>query len=399
VNCLVSIALLSAVSGLPQAGNEPKPNTLTAKEMADGWLLLFDGETTFGWKIDGEAVVKDGVLILGGTKPTTAISTSAFPWTSAPYVLEMDTQYEGENRPTISFAGGKMRLGDGCKGKFFTQRADGKSIKQVLPRGPEPETFEVPAGSKLMVKNIKYLPRPAESIFNGKDLTGWKEIPGKKSKFSVTPEGWLNIKDGPGDIQTEGQWADFILQIEVFSNGPHLNSGVFFRCLPGQFWSGYEAQIRNEWISDVVLKDGRRFTGSYTPMADQASVQVYAMKDGKWRATKDKKSFSAADVKEVIDHRDQPIDFGTGAIYNRQPARRVVSNDHEWYTMTVIAEGNHIATWVNGYQTADFTDTRPANASARNGAKVDKGPISLQGHDPTTDLSFRNIRILELATR
>ena len=29
--------------------------------------------------------------------------------------------------------------------------------------------------------------------------------------------------------------------------------------------------------------------------------------------------------------------------------------------------------------------------------KVDRGPVSLQGHDPTTDLSFRNIRITELA--
>jgi hypothetical protein len=34
--------------------------------------------------------------------------------------------------------------------------------------------------------------------------------------------------------------------------------------------------------------------------------------------------------------------------------------------------------------------------NARNGCKLEKGPISLQGHDPTTDLSFRNIRIAEL---
>src|SRR5437870_4004638 len=30
-------------------GDKPKPNTLTPKEIADGWILLFDGETTFGW--------------------------------------------------------------------------------------------------------------------------------------------------------------------------------------------------------------------------------------------------------------------------------------------------------------------------------------------------------------
>ena len=98
----------------------------------------------------------------------------------------------------------------------------------------------------------------------------------------------------------------------------------------------------------------------------------------------------------MIDHRDMPIDFGTGAIYNQQPARKVVSNDHDWYTMTIVANGNHLAVWVNGYQTADFTDKRPPNESAHKDSKVDKGPVSLQGHDPTTDLCFRNIRIAEL---
>src|SRR4051794_30037772 len=49
-----------------------KPNTLTPKEIADGWILLFDGETTFGWKVDGPAEVAGGVLRLGGKKDTFA---------------------------------------------------------------------------------------------------------------------------------------------------------------------------------------------------------------------------------------------------------------------------------------------------------------------------------------
>jgi hypothetical protein len=199
----------------------------------------------------------------------------------------------------------------------------------------------------LEVRNFKVRPTGLKPIFNGKDLTAWKEIktPKTKSQFTVTPDGELNIKDGPGDLQTDGQWDDFILQAEVFSNGPHLNSGIFFRCLPGQFWSGYEAQIRNQWKGN---------------------------------------------------DRTKAVDYGTGGIYNRQPARKVVSNDKEWFTMTVAAEGPHLAVWVNGYQTADYTDKRPANESARKGTKVDKGPISLQGHDKTTDLRFRNLRIAPL---
>ncbi len=51
---------------------------------------------------------------------------------------------------------------------------------------------------------------------------------------------------------------------------------------------------------------------------------------------------------------------------------------------------------MNGYPTCDFKDERPPNDNARNGSKTGKGPLSIQGHDPTTDLSFRNIRIAEL---
>ena len=226
-------------------------------------------------------------------------------------------------------------------------------------------------------------------------------VPGGKRQevlHGVVSSLLTDLKNGNGDIQTEGQWDDFVLQIEVLSNGPHLNSGVFFRCIPGLFWSGYEAQIRNEWISDVTLKDGTKLTGSLTVKGDDASLQVYTVqgKRAQQPRSKEVKKFNKADIVEVIDHRDIPIDFGTGAIYNQQPARKVVSNDHEWYTMTIVANGNHLAVWVNGYQTADFTDKRPPNENARKGAKVDKGPLSLQGHDPTTDLCFRNIRIAEL---
>src|SRR4029079_12399190 len=86
-------------------------------------------------------------------------------------------------------------------------------------------------------------------------------------------------------------------------------------------------------------------------------------------------------------------DYGTGSIYRRQPARQQAAKDGEWFTMTVVAQDRHFATWVNGVQTCDWTDNRPLAANARTGAYLKKGPISIQGHDPTTNLLFRNIRI------
>jgi len=338
--------LLIATAHASAAEENAQPNTLTPKEITDGWILLFDGQTTFGWKIDGEAKAENGVLVLGGSKATKAETTTPLPWDGAlEYSLEMETSWEGGTPPKYSLGGSAWAaLDDASKSKFVPRKVAHKGT--TLRAAPaKPLALDVPAGGTLMLRNVKYRLPSLKPIFNGKDLTGWKEIPGRPSKFTVTGDGELNVKNGPGDLQTEGQWADFILQLEVIANGKHLNSGVFFRCLPGQFWSGYEAQIRNQWQGD---------------------------------------------------DRTKPVDFGTGAIYNRQPARKVVSDDGQWFSMTIIAQANHMAIWINGYQVSDFTDTRPQTNNARRGAKLDQGPISLQGHDPTTDLSFRNIRIAEL---
>jgi Domain of Unknown Function (DUF1080) len=349
--CLLWLAVTTTASAADT------PNGLSAKQIEEGWILLFDGETTFGWKADGDVAAKDGALALGGDKTARASLTSEFG------NCELALDYTGDGHLVLD--GGAV----GCNHALvspgdwhsllldiaFSPAAKGASIG-FEPGGKARATyntqhlfmgFAVEAGKQLSLRNVRLRPDGLQAVLNGKDLSGWKEVKTSrtKSEFSVTPNGELHIKNGPGDIQTEDQWADFVLQLDVFSNGPHLNSGVFFRCLPGQFWQGYEAQIRNQWQGD---------------------------------------------------DRNKPIDYGTGGIYNRQPARKVVSSDHEWFTMTIAASGKHLAIWVNGYQTADFTDNRPPAKSARNGSKVDKGPISLQGHDKTTDLSFRKIRIAEL---
>ncbi len=71
-------------------------------------------------------------------------------------------------------------------------------------------------------------------------------------------------------------------------------------------------------------------------------------------------------------------------------------NDREWFTKTIVADGPHMAVWVNGYQVSDWTDERPEKENARDGKRLGGGAIALQGHDATTDLLFRNIRAAEL---
>lgn len=347
------------------ADEKAKPNTLTAKEIADGWILLFDGETTFGWKTEGDVTVKDGMLVLkGGDKGASLQSSLALH----SFELRLETPAASDSGEIV-FEGDHSKSGWRLPARSVRLQAiirKGSLLNESDTSGPpggalhvsmgigvqEPVSVRIVASPNqtLLVQSIRLRPSDTKALFNGKDLTGWKEFKPTKdkkvaSKFSVTKEGWLNVKNGPGDLQTEGQWADFVVQLECISNGKHLNSGLFFRAIPDLYQQGYEAQIRNQWEGD---------------------------------------------------DRTKPVDFGTGAIYRRQPARKVVSTDGEWFTMTVAAHGRHIATWVNGYQVTDWTDDRKESDNARNGFKKGKGALSIQGHDSTTDLSFRNIRIQSL---
>src|ERR1700686_5639849 len=63
---LASCLLLGHALPCQAQGDKPKPNTLTAKEIADGWILLFDGETTFGWDAEGKVAVAKGALLVPG---------------------------------------------------------------------------------------------------------------------------------------------------------------------------------------------------------------------------------------------------------------------------------------------------------------------------------------------
>ena len=71
----------------------------------------------------------------------------------------------------------------------------------------------------------------------------------------------------------------------------------------------------------------------------------------------------------------------------------MVADDRKWLTLTVLAQGNRLRTWVDGYPTVDWLDERKGDENPRKGARTAPGHLSIQGHDPTTDLNFRNLRI------
>jgi hypothetical protein len=402
---LLSFSLLLSLTALATAADDPKPkpNTLTPKEVSEGWILLFDGESTFGWKAPDESkwTVTEGMLAPQGDKPARLVSTTAFSDydLSVVYRVKQDSKADvvigcdADGRTTdgdklgavpMQFIGTgwvtmtvQVRHGlvTGSQSRVGTLVGIGiaRSVSPANPDAAQNATSGHLAlsGSNFIVRDIKLKPFGERSIFNGKDLDNWKVFTGTspkvKSEFTVTKDGTISLKNGPGDLQTKDAWADFVLQIECISNGKELNSGVFFRCIPDQYQNGYEAQIHNGFTEKPEKK---------------YKIDEY-----------DPKTNEKKDTKEVA---YAAKDYGTGAIYRRMPARREVAKDKEWFTMTVVAQGRHIATWVDGVQVVDWTDNRPLKENPREGCRLEKGPISLQGHDATTDLNFRNVRLAEL---
>ncbi len=347
-------ALLVLALAIPcQASDDVKPNTLTPKEIAEGWILQFDGETSFGWVSGKSLKVEKGSLVFG---------EKGFPSPSTSFrALETSFDYrpmkhgnEELVRKMLWFECGIMSkpepdlpVPDGEEWYTFhlvwqdnqgdaSIRSKEKELKkwkvQFASSSKDIPKWNIPEGAQMAIRNVKLKPLKMKRIFNGKDLSGWKKFESDpkraKSNFSVTKEGWLSIQNGPGDLQTTGEWADFVLQLECRTNGDHLNSGVFFRCLPGQYQQGYEAQIQNQ-----AAKQAKTYT------IEEYDSQTHKLKD-----------------KKKIENWSQ--DYGTGAIYRRVPARRAAAKDREWFTMTVVAHGRHMATWVNGIPVVDWTDNR-----------------------------------------
>jgi len=61
---IITLAAAASFVALPAAAQEM--NTLTAKEKADGWRLLFDGRTTNGWRAYGADTMPSGWQAIDG---------------------------------------------------------------------------------------------------------------------------------------------------------------------------------------------------------------------------------------------------------------------------------------------------------------------------------------------
>ncbi len=200
----------------------------------------------------------------------------------------------------------------------------------------------------LRVRSVAFKPKTTLDLTPRMLGVDWKpmyhpKLPKERQAVWTIKDGILTAVGGPGCLEYQiKHFGDFILQMEVRTKLRHANSGVFFRAMPGAFMNGYEAQVYNRCHDGAVSR---------------------------------------------------PWTWATGAIDDRQNARRLVSRDGAWFHYTIAAAGDRLATWVNGYQTVDWQDERLQNDNPRLGKRTAPGAIQLQAHDAGTEVEFRNIRI------
>jgi hypothetical protein len=389
---LLLVALVAALVSQQNARAEISvPRTsLSPAEIADGWISLFDGRTLFGWTPNSDLnwTIRDNAIRPDKGKPGLLLTT----YQLADYEFRCDYRLEkGGNSgiflrtpihptdpgrdcyelnmcdshpafPTGSLVGRKradgtfqgegewMTMSVKIRGNRVQAWLNGKAVvdfRDPAPLGPGHIGLQMNGGA-IEFRNIAMRPLEMTNLFDGRDLTGWHAVPGSKSRFEVIDSA-IHLANGPGFLETDKIFDDFVLQFDAKTNGKNLNSGIFFRAEVGTAKApsnGYELQIHNGY------KNGERAN---------------------------------------------PVDAGTGAIYRRTKARWVIPDDGAWLTGTLIANGGHFAIWVDGVQVTDWTDERRDDPNPRRGRRLQAGHLSLQGHDRTTNLEFRRLRISPIA--
>jgi serine/threonine protein kinase/WD40 repeat protein len=174
-----------------------------------------------------------------------------------------------------------------------------------------------------------------QALFNGEDLTGWRQHPRQRGEWAVK-DGILTATGPTSHLYTtEDRYQNFHLRFEA-RVAPGAEGGIYLRCgygiprEPGRIIpDGYEAKLSHDGPTGVPK------TGSLTSLGGPVA---------------------------------SPIKPG------------------EWFIQEVIAEGYRFIVKVNGEQTLDVLDKMKTNA---------RGALALQHYGPGT-VEFRKVEIKEL---
>jgi len=189
-----------------------------------------------------------------------------------------------------------------------------------------------------------------KTLFDGKSLNGWTPAE-SKSTWKVT--GGLLTSGGPrshlfytGPV-LNADFKDFELEVEAKATHG-TNSGVYFHTqFQPRGWPerGFEVQICNTCTGE----------GGY------------------------------------IERKK------TGSLYAVRNVYKQFVNDDEWFKMNVLVQGKRVQVRLNGTLIVDYVEPAvPVLGDEHRQRVLSHGTFALQGHDPTTGVAFRSIRVRAL---
>jgi hypothetical protein len=204
--------------------------------------------------------------------------------------------------------------------------------------------IEIPTGKAETIKVWLEPKKPVNTatgfvpLFNGKDLTGWKSLAASKATWEVK-DGVLIGSGGRGYLFNDPTcYENFHLRVEAMINDGG-NSGVYFRAPFGPTTPQGHPAFGNEAQINITHQDPHK-TGSLY-VANKVAVGL----------------------------PKTPTELA------------------QWFTLEVIADGQHLVVKVNGKVTADYIELAVGSRSGR---------IALQVLDAATVVKFRRIEIKEL---
>jgi hypothetical protein len=188
------------------------------------------------------------------------------------------------------------------------------------------------------------------ALFDGKSLAGWKA---SENPASFTVQDGAMVAHGPrahlfyvGDVQG-ADFRNFEFAAEVKA-APGANSGIYFHSafqetgFPGK---GFEVQVNNS----ATLHNG------------------------------------------YLERKK------TGSLYGLRNVYKQLVPDDQWFGLRITVRGPRVEIWVNDLLVVDYVEPEAAVAPTnRPGRRLGHGTFALQGHDPESRVSFRNLRVKPL---
>lgn len=210
------------------------------------------------------------------------------------------------------------------------------------------------------------------SLFNGKDLTGWRGNPElwsvKDGAITGVTKPDTKLSHNTFLVYTNSEFSDFELRLSYKIIGG--NSGIQYRSKVvqegkfGPIVGGYQADI----------EAGKTYSGI---LYEERGRGILAKRGEKVVIKPDQNDPSKPKI-EVV-----------GTLGKSDEIQAKIKNE-DWNDYVIIAKGNHLQHFINGVQTVDVVDEHTEKAAK-------SGVIALQIHvGPPMTIQFKNIRIKPL---